>query len=193
MRSGIIQKQLPAGVALDRSGQRERTFGVETVRTTHQALVDYIVAGQGDFYRLAFSHVKNRDAALDVVQESIAKALSKCDSLREPSFMKTWFYRILINESMNYYRSNRRLVPFDEVEDNRAVTDRDPGERLDLYAAIDRLSQAEQAIIRLRFFEDLKLEEIAQITNTNLNTVKSRLYKGLKRLRELTGEELDHE
>ena len=39
------------------------------------------------------------------------------------------------------------------------------------------------------FFEDMKLEEIARVTNTNLNTVKSRLYKSLRRLRELTEEE----
>ena len=66
-------------------------------QTTHQQLTDYIVAHQEDFYRLAYSYVKNRDAALDVVQESIVKALSKSDSLRKPEFLKTWFYRILLN------------------------------------------------------------------------------------------------
>ena len=44
-------------------------------------------------------------------------------------------------------------------------------------------------MVRLRFFEVMKLEEIARVTNTNLNTVKSRLYKSLRRLRELTEEE----
>ena len=63
-------------------------------------------------------------------------------------------------------------------------------ERLDLYAAIDRLGPKEQVIIRLRFFEDMKLEEISRVTGTNLNTVKSRLYKSLRKLRELTGEEV---
>ena len=66
---------------------------------------------------------------------------------------------------------------------------RDPGERLDLYDAIERLDWKEQTVVRLRFFEDMKLEEIARVTNTNLNTVKSRLYKSLRRLRELTEEE----
>ena len=70
----------------------EQTEGI-----IHRQLVDYIVAGQGDFYRLAYSYVQNRDAALDVVQESIVKALSKSDSLRRPEYMKSWFYRILLN------------------------------------------------------------------------------------------------
>ena len=152
-----------------------------------QQLNAYIVSHQEDFYRLAFSYVKNRDAALDVVQESIVRALSKSDSLRQPEYLKTWFYRILLNESMNHYRRNKRLVP---LEDSVADPASDPAERLDLYAAIDRLDPKEQAIIKLRFFEDMKLEEIARITGTNLNTVKSRLYKSLRKLRDLTGEEV---
>ena len=155
-----------------------------------QQLNAYIVSHQEDFYRLAFSYVKNRDAVLDVVQESIVRALSKSDSLRQPEYLKTWFYRILLNESMNHYRRNKRLVPLeDSVADGPAPAG-DPAERLDLYAAIDRLDPKEQAIIRLRFFEDMKLEEISRITGVNLNTVKSRLYKSLRKLRELTGEEV---
>ena len=148
-------------------------------QTVRQQLSDYIVAHQEEFYRLAYSYVKNRDAALDVVQESIVKALAKSDTLRRPEYLKTWFYRILLNESMNHHRRAKRLVPLEDTLLETPVPARDPGERLDLY----------DAIVRLRFFEDMKLEEIARVTNTNLNTVKSRLYKSLRRLRELTEEE----
>ena len=48
-----------------------------------QQLSEYIVAHQEDFYRLAYSYVKNRDAALDVVEESIVGALSQSGSLRK--------------------------------------------------------------------------------------------------------------
>ena len=146
-----------------------------------QQLSEYIVAHQEDFYRLAFSCVKNRDAALDVVQESIVRALSRSDSLRQPEYMKTWFYRILLNESMNYYRRGKRLVSLEESAADAPAPGGDPVERLD---------PKEQVIIRLRFFEDMKLEEISRVTGTNLNTVKSRLYKSLRKLRELTGEEV---
>lgn len=156
-----------------------------------QLLVEHITASQTEHYRLAFSYVKNREAALDVVQESIVKALTKIGQLREPSHLKTWFYRILVNESMNYYRKNRGLAALDDVEYEQAAPEPDHAGRLDLYDAIDRLNPAEQTVIRLRFFEDLKLEDIAQITGANLNTVKSRLYKSLKKLKDLTGEEID--
>jgi len=125
----------------------------------------------------------------NVVQESIVKALAKSDTLRRPEYLKTWFYRILLNESMNHHRRAKRLVPLEDTLLETPVPARDPGERLDLYDAIERLDWKEQTVVRLRFFEDMKLEEIARVTNTNLNTVKSRLYKSLRRLRELTEEE----
>ena len=164
----------------------------QNVPDNRQLLVEHIVSGQTDVYRLAMSYVKNRDAALDVVQEAIVKALSKVDTVREPAYLKTWFYRILINEAMNHFRRNRNLVSLEEVMADRAAEPRDPGERLDLYDAIDRLSFPEQTVIKLRYFEDMKLEEIAQATGANLNTVKSRLYKAIRKLKDMTGEEIDY-
>ena len=163
-----------------------------TAPDTRQLLVDHITAGQTDFYRLAFSYVQNRDAALDVVQEAVVKALTKVDTLREPAYLKTWFYRILLNEAMNHFRRTRDLIPFNEALNDQPAIALDPGERLDLYDAIGRLSFPEQTVVKLRFFEDMKLEEIAQATGANLNTVKSRLYKALKKLKDMTGEEIDH-
>ena len=91
----------------------------------------------------------------------------------------------------------RRLCPDQAISLEEAAESAAPAgdhaARLDLLAAIDRLDQKDQLIIRLRFFEDLKLEEIAQAAGLNLNTVKSRLYKSLRKLRELTGEECSYE
>ena len=80
-----------------------------------EIVTDYILSHQEEFYRLAYSYVKNRDTALDVVQESIVRALSRADSLRDPAYVKTWFYRILVNESINHFRRSSRLVPLELV------------------------------------------------------------------------------
>lgn len=157
---------------------------------TRQLLTDHILANQGEFYRLAYSYVKNREAALDVVQESIVRALTKIDTLREPAYLKTWFYRILVNESLTHYRRGRRLVSLEEAGPEEVREPPDHAARLDLYDAIAQLSAVEQTVIRLRFFQDLKLEEISRVTGANLNTVKTRLYKALSKLRDLTGEDV---
>ena len=73
---------------------------------------------QNEFYRLAYSYVKNADEALDVVQEAAIKAFVHRSSLRNPQNMKAWFYRILVNESLTWLRRNRRMytVPSDYLE-----------------------------------------------------------------------------
>ena len=89
--------------------------------------MDHILSRQTDFYRLAFSYVKNQDAAMDVVQEAIVKALEKVDTLREPAYLKTWFYRILINEAMNHFRRSRDLLPYDDALNDQPASALDPG------------------------------------------------------------------
>ena len=111
-----------------------------TAPDTRQLLVDHITAGQTDFYRLVFSYVQNRDAALDVVQEAVVKALTKVDTLREPAYLKTWFYRILLNECMNHFGRAGDLSPLKRPWTSARTEGRDPGERLDLYDAIGKLS-----------------------------------------------------
>ena len=154
-------------------------------QTVYQQLTDYLVAHQEDFYRLAFSYVKNRDAALDVVQESIVKALAKADTVRRPEYIKTWFYRIVVNESLSILRERGRTVlTGEEAQKEESYEEKgfEPPEE-DLYLHINRLEEDVQAIIKLRFYEELSLQELSQIMEMNLNTVKSKLYRGLKTLR----------
>lgn len=166
---------------------------MHTKQERWELVADYAVSGQDYFYRLAYGQVRDREAALDIVQESIAKALDKAHTLREPNYLKTWFYRILINECMDYFRRNRNVIPLEESFDLRAEPGLDPGDRVDLYDALAKLEERERLVVQLRFFEDMKLEEISQVTDTNLNTVKTRLYSALRKLRTLTGEEVEYD
>ena len=147
-------------------------------------LEDYIIKNKELFYRLAYSYVKNIDDALDVVQESIYKAFSSIDSLKNFDYIKTWFYRIIVNVSLDLLRKRKREIATDEeflLNDDIGTVDNYPN--IDLEKALEALPENYRSIIVLRFFEDLKLEEIAEILDENINTVKTRLYKGLEKLR----------
>ena len=63
-----------------------------------------IESNQERYYKVAFSYVKNREDALDIVHDAIVKALQSFHTLRNPAYAKTWFYRILINESLSFLR-----------------------------------------------------------------------------------------
>ncbi len=152
-----------------------------------EELERYITDNQESFYRLAYSYVKDRDAALDVVQNAVLKALTHWGSLREPAYLKTWFYRILVNEGLSYLRKNRRLIPTDVFWDEQAPEEDIPG-RIDVYEAVERLNPKLRTVVVLRFFEDMPLQEIAAVTGLNLSTVKTRLYHALKLLKKEIGQ-----
>lgn len=144
---------------------------------------------QEKLYRIAFSYSKNEEAALDIVQEAITKALKNINKLSEESYIKTWFYRILINESLQYIRKNKRILTYElEAIENKVDCNVDFAEGLDVYKYVQDLNEKLKTVIILRFFEDMKISEIAKITKTNESTVKSRLYKGLKELKRLIEE-----
>lgn len=147
-------------------------------------IADYVINNQERHYRLAYSYVKNADDALDIVQDSIYKAISSMDSLKNASYIKTWFYRIVVNTSLDFLRKRKKVVVVEEeVLSGYDVSKLDDYPNLDLQRALEDLPVNYRSIIVLRFFEDLKIEEIAEILDENVNTVKTRLYTGLEKLR----------
>ena len=90
----------------------------------------------------------------------------------------------MLNEIFGYVKKNRE-VSLDEMSAEEGREDR--YENIDLRRALDAMEERDKAVIELRYFEDMKLEDIARVLGENQNTVKSRLYRGLKKLRlELT-------
>lgn len=75
----------------------------------YQKIVAYILENQNKFYRLAYSYVRNQEDALDVVQNSVCKALEYYGDLRNEHAVKTWMYRIIVNESLHVIRERRAV------------------------------------------------------------------------------------
>ncbi|MBS5604106.1 MAG: sigma-70 family RNA polymerase sigma factor [Enterocloster asparagiformis] len=155
----------------------------------YDKIVTHIVENQEKFYRLAFSYVKNKDDALDVVQNAVCKALDHYESLRNEEAVKTWFYRILVNESVHFLnRRKREVLSGEDYDEQIPYYEKQYEAEDDLEAQIDRLEEDVQKIIRLRFYEELSLKEISQVMELNLNTVKAKLYRGLKLLKQIVQE-----
>ncbi len=147
--------------------------------------ISYIQSNQERFYRLAYSYVKNQQTALDVIQNAIYNGLRSIDTLKEPSYMKTWFYRILVNASLDEIRKGKHSFSMDPFEmPEEAVPERiTQDEVMDLYEALNHLNPNLKSIVILRYFEDMKLQEIANILDLNISTVKTRLYDALEKLK----------
>lgn len=153
-------------------------------KSLNNLFAEETIRQQENYYRLAYSYAKNPEDALDIVQESIYKALSSLDSLEDPRVMKTWFYRILVNTSLDFLRKQKNVCVMDEELLESHIPDEEyPYPDIDLRNALAELPPMYRSIIILRYFEDLKIEEVATILNVNTNTVKTRLYTALKKLR----------
>ena len=151
----------------------------------YEKLIQYILENQDRFYRVAYSYTRHQEDALDVVQSAVCKALETHESIKNEDAVKTWFYRILINECLTMLKKRKRLVlAGDDPGREEAYYEKGYEQEDDLEKELDRLELDVQGIIKLRFFEELSLKEISCITGLNLNTVKTKLYRGLKQLKE---------
>lgn len=149
--------------------------------TKEETLIQFLLGEQTRFYRLAYSTLKNRDEALDAVQTAVCRALERQESLRDVGAVRAWCYRILVNACGDLLRQRSRTVPFPE-DAEPAQEDPEPDDGT-LAQRVDALPPELALVIKLRFYEELSLKEIGEITGQNVNTVKTRLYTGLKRLR----------
>ena len=143
----------------------------------------YIIDNKDSFYRIAYSYTKNEEDALDVVQEAMYKALYSVENIKEVNYIKTGFYKILVRTSIDFIRKNRKYNNMTDIDLIDETGEYDKYTDLDLRRALEELPIEYKSIIILRFFEDLKIEEVAIILDENVNTVKTRLYTALKKLK----------
>jgi RNA polymerase sigma-70 factor (ECF subfamily) len=137
-------------------------------------------------YRLAGYLLGSSDEAEDAVQEAILRAWRSWPNLREEDRFAAWFEQIVANvcRDRGQRRSRLRALPLD---DEMSVFARDPFrsalDRDEVGRALQALPAEQRAVIVLRFWRDLPLEEIADRLALPLGTVKSRLHYGLRTMR----------
>ncbi len=196
-RQGEIEKNfcsyasfLPLNVS--NGYKTERGKGVQEMerkkrnREMEERFLRLLEAEKDRFYRIAYSYMKNQHDALDVIQASVEKAYGKLDQVREPDYLRTWFTRVVINTAKDDLRKRKRMVLVEEdkeMDRHQPVVNLQLEEKLDLKKAFEILNENERIILTLRYFEDRKFQEIESILEKPASTIKSTLYRALKKLR----------
>ena len=151
----------------------------------YERLIQYILENQDRFYRVAYSYTRHQEDALDAVQSAVCKALGAYENIKNADAIKTWFYKILINECLTVLKKRGKVVlTADTVAQEEVYYEKGYEQGGDIEQELEKLESDIQVIIKLRFFEEMSLKEISGITGLNLNTVKTKLYRGLKLLKE---------
>lgn len=157
---------------------------------------------QQPVYNLALRLLNDPSDASDVVQEVFLKIFRNIGHFRGQSSLKTWIFRITINEAHNqrrwFFRHRHREVGIEDEDENSrsradvlAASEQSPfdyvfdQEKQELIeAALGRINPTFRAAVILRDITDLSYEEIAEVLQVSLGTVKSRILRGREALRQ---------
>ncbi len=150
-------------------------------------------------YRMIFFRIRSRLDAEDICQDVFIQAFKSIKRLKDPERFGGWLFRIAANRIKDHYRKKRVRAIFSflpDVErdaDQVSVNQEGPGamenhERREFWeqvnAMLERLSKMEREVFLLRFFDDLGIREIAEVIDKSQSTVKTHLYRALKKFKD---------
>jgi len=179
---------------------REAALIERCVAGDEVACADLVAAHQRTVFNLAFHLLGDRDEALDVSQEVFLRVFRTLSRFRGQSALRTWIYRIVVNQVRNRQRWWRRrrqadLVSLDEhlrrcgeiearqeILPDRLLASKETAARI--WAAMEQLPFDQRTALVLREVDGLRYEEIAFTLDVAVGTVKSRLTRARQALRE---------
>ena len=146
----------------------------------------------------AYKYVKEKQLAEDIAQEAFIKSYKSLDSFREESSFYTWVYRIAVNTAKNYIVSSKRreeIIMTDLSEDNNYYPEKldidSPQDKINaselrdlIFATLSSLGEETRTALSLREFDGLSYEQIAEISNCPVGTVRSRIFRGREMIEE---------
>jgi RNA polymerase sigma-70 factor (ECF subfamily) len=179
---------------------REAALIERCVAGDEAACADLVAVHQRTVFNLAFHLLGDRDEALDLSQEVFLRVFRTLSRFRGQSALRTWIYRIVVNQARNrqrWWRRRRRadLISLDdhltrcgeieatnEVLPDRLLASKETAARI--WAAMEHLPFDQRTALVLREVDGLRYEEIAFSLDVAVGTVKSRLTRARQALRE---------
>lgn len=146
-------------------------------------------------YKLAYTILKNEQDSIDAYLQAVEKGLKNIHTLKESKYFKTWFLKIVINESKNIIRKNSKVTYIEEIKEQACInncTSDNNEEKIDLENSLEKIEPQTREMIRLKFYMGYKLEEIASILEVPVGTVKGKMYTALKFMRKELGDSYEN-
>jgi len=151
-----------------------------------EGLLQWIDINKQKLYRMSWSYLKNAADVEDVFQNTIIKVVEHINSLKNEGAFEGWFVSILLNECRKILRDRRRVQPSDYIQfKDTTCSPEDQAESLDLIDGLKSIDEEYKELIILKYYSGYSQKEIAEIFNMPLGTVKTKLFRGLKMLREI--------
>lgn len=161
-------------------------------RKAFESLVDRY---QKTVFNVAYRMAHNADDAADITQNVFIKASEKLDTFKPQYKFFSWIYRITINESLNFVEASKKneQLSHELVADGKSPEDilQDGFLAQSIEEGLTKLTNDYRVVIILRHFEELAYDEIAQILDLPVRTVKSRLFSARQSLKKILSKRLE--
>ncbi len=204
LRGQMELDQVAPAASVESRSFAEAEFIERLKRGEAAAFEELVAARSGEIHGLLFRLTENGEEARDLTQETFLRAFQNIGRFRGEADLRTWIYRIAINQARNRWRWWRRrsrdsTVSLDGMQGNSeqpliatlAESSANPEQKtlahereLALRAALRKLGHAYRETVILRDIEGFTYEEIATTLGINVGTVKSRLARGRQELRQ---------
>lgn len=156
----------------------------KAAKGNREAFGELIIMHQEYLYKTAYMYTKNEQDSLDAVQECAMRAMISMDKLQEPAYFKTWITRILINCIYLEKKKTKYNSPFEEYHETASKQPLSVEEKSDLYDAIDQLPPAYKTVVILKYFQEMKIKDIARVMDIPVGSVKAYLFRAKKALKD---------
>ena len=151
---------------------------------TKEQLGNLVLDSERQLYSTAKTILFSDQDCADAIQETIVKAFSKIDTLKNDKYARTWLIRILINECYNLVRKSSKFISFAELADRLEMESEKSKDYSELYAAVNSLKEELRLPVILYYIEDFSVREIAQILEISEGAVQKRLARARGKLRQ---------
>jgi RNA polymerase sigma-70 factor, ECF subfamily len=183
----------PAGGDRDVESAQDALLVERVLRGDAEAYGELVARHMRRAFSIAWRILEHREDAEDVVQDSFIRALERISTLDSSRPFRPWFYRIVVNQALNFRRS-RSVRATDALPEQLAAADGSPERaaedavlRQELRSALAALPERQRTIVQLAELEGLNSSEIAEILEVSAGTVRWHLHEARRTLREVLG------
>ena len=149
------------------------------------AFEELLILEEKMLYYKALSYVGKKEDALDTIQETSCKAFLSIGQLQNPEYFSTWLFRILIRECYQLLKKRDQIIPYEEDELLKRLEknlEREI-ESFHLSEALSKLDANYQTSIILFYYHDLPIQEISEIMEKPVGTIKTYLRRAKRKLK----------
>lgn len=146
-----------------------------------------------DILRFVLSRINNNEEALDITSKVFMKLFINFDTIKIVT-VRAWLYKVAHNEIIDFYRKSRPEINVDQIDDEYLFVSTDPSnekvseelkQKEIIKQQIKKMKEIDKKILTLKIYDELKFEEISDVLDMNIATIKTIYYRAVKTLEKI--------